>query len=216
MINLIFDYDGTLHNTIEIYRPAFLKAVEILKRECILENKDYSNLNIEKWLGLSAQDMWNDFAPNLSFEEKNLGGSIIGNEMVRLIENGNARLYDGALEVLMDLKSKGFRLIFLSNCKNSYLDAHRKAFDLDNYFDDYYTAENYNFIPKYEIFEDIKNKLDGEFIVIGDRFTDIEIGVKHDLKSVGCLYGYGETYELLEASVCIENICGLIEVISGL
>ncbi len=209
MINLIFDYDGTLHDTIKIYRPAFLRAVEILQSENFLEKKDYSVLNIEKWLGLSAKDMWNDFAPYLSDEEKSRGGSLIGSEMVRLIENGEARLYDGALEVLEDLKSRGFRLVFLSNCKNSYLDAHRKAFDLDRYFSDYYTAESYSFIPKYEIFKDIKEKYEGEFIVIGDRFTDVEIGVKHGIKSVGCLYGYGEAGELDGATVCIGDLRGL-------
>ncbi len=213
MTNLIFDYDGTLHDTIKIYRPAFLKAIGTLESEGILEKGDYSTLNIEKWLGLSAKDMWNDFAPNLSEEEKNRGGSLIGNEMVRLVENGEASLYEGALEVLDRLKSKGYRLIFLSNCKNSYLEAHRKAFDLDKYFDEFYTAESYGFIPKYLIFEDIKKKYEGEFIVIGDRFTDIEIGVKHGLRSVGCLYGYGEAGELEGASVYIGDINFLLKVI---
>ena len=32
-INIIFDYDGTLHNSIKIYGPAFRKAYEYLIKE---------------------------------------------------------------------------------------------------------------------------------------------------------------------------------------
>ena len=49
---------------------------------------------------------------------------------------------------------------------------HIEAFNLNKYFIDFYCSENFNFIPKYEIFECIKKKYQGDFIVIGDRFVE--------------------------------------------
>ena len=37
-MNIIFDYDGTLHETLYIYKPAFLKAYDWLVKNGYAEN----------------------------------------------------------------------------------------------------------------------------------------------------------------------------------
>lgn len=216
MINLIFDYDGTLHETMYIYGPALRLANDYLISKGYVEDKYLVDKEISKWLGFTAKDMWNTFVPGLPEEEKDKCSKIVGEEMVRLIKAGEARLYKDIPQVLKNLKEKEYNLIFLSNCKKSYLKAHRDYFNLDQYFSDFYCAEAYDWLPKEEIFKSIKEKYSGKFIVIGDRFHDIEVGIKHNLKTIGCLYGYNDKGELSKATVLAETPKEMEELIYSL
>lgn len=214
--NIIFDYDGTLHNSIKIYGPAFRKAYKYLVEEGYAEEKTWQDYEISKWLGYSAKDMWNSFMPNLPEQEKQKCSSIIGSAMVQYLEEGKAELYDGAIEVLKSLKDSEFNLIFLSNCKIQYMNKHMKIFKLEDYFTDFYCTEQFDFAPKHEIFNFIKEKYVGDFVVVGDRFVDIEIAKIHSLYSVGCEYGFGNKDELKEASLIAKNIKDIKELIMSI
>lgn len=205
MKNLIFDYDGTLHNSIKIYAPAFNKAFDFLAEKGFTQKQVLSHKKISYWLGFSAKDMWDSFMPNLPKEIKDKCSKIIGDEMLRLVKCNKAELYPDALNVLHQLKKLGYNLIFLSNCKHTYMEAHKQAFALDDYFCEFYCTEDYDFKPKHIIFETIKQKYYGEFIIIGDRFQDMEVAQKFGLKSIGCRYGYGSETELMYATYVVNN-----------
>ncbi len=207
MINLVFDYDGTLHDSMEIYVPSFRACCALMRDEGI-EVGEYTNDEIKRWIGMTAKDMWDEFQPEMEQEQKDRYSAFIGDNMVKLINEGKTKLYDCVPEMLGEAKKK-YQLIFLSSCKRSYMDAHRKAFGLDRYFDKFYCTEDFGFIPKYEIFETIKRDCEGEFIVIGDRYSDIEVAKKHGLKSIGCLYGYGSEEELKDADYIVKSISEL-------
>lgn len=200
MASLVFDYDGTLHDCIRIYAPAFRMACRYLEESGRLEKRERTDEEIGRWLGFSAVDMWNSFAPGLTQREKEACSAMIGAEMVRLTETKRAKLYPGAIETLEALKAEGHRMIFLSNCKRSYMDAHRRCFSLERYFDGFFCAEEYGWKPKTEIFPLIKQEFDGEFVIIGDRFHDMEVARRYHLKSIGCTYGYGTAEELAYAA----------------
>lgn len=210
MTNLIFDYDGTLHDCIKIYASAFRAAYSHLVSLSIAENKEWEDDEISRWLGFSSKDMWDKFMPSLPQSRKNECSQLIGNTMLGLTNEGKARLYPHTFEVLQQLTSDGYTLIFLSNCKHNYMQAHRKQFHLDHYFSDFYCAGDFMFMPKYKIFNIINSYYTGEFIVIGDRFQDMEIAQKHGLKSIGCSYGYGEEWELTSATIIISDIADII------
>jgi aspartate aminotransferase len=61
---LILDYDGTLHDSMGIYEPAFRTAVSELEEKGWLEHRDYSAAEIRHWIGFSAGDMWKSFQPD--------------------------------------------------------------------------------------------------------------------------------------------------------
>jgi phosphoglycolate phosphatase len=206
MANLIFDYDGTLNNCLKTYRPAFTKAYKYLVDNKLAEPKEFSDRDISYWLGFTGAEMWATFQPDLPLEIREYCRSIISDETDFQVQNGTAELFPYAEDVLAQLKESGHTLIFLSNCRRRYYETHNKNFGLDRYFDYVYCAEDFGFIPKYEIFRRFRNNHIGDFIVIGDRFHDIETAVKNNLKSIGCTYGYGSADELKDADIKVDSV----------
>ena len=215
-VYLIFDYDGTLHDCSKIYNPAFRHVYGILVQKGLVENRDLTEQEINRWLGYSPVEMWRSFLPSLPPEQTAVFSRQIGDEMLHAVQNGLASLYDGTEDVLQKLCEQNFRLLFLSNCKRAYMDCHRSYFRLDRFFSGYYCGEDYHYIAKYQIFHQIRNEFPGSHIVIGDRFHDMEIAEKHHLKSIGCAYGYGTPEELSGANAVITDIRQLPDTIRQL
>ena len=125
--------------------------------------------------------------------------------MLELIQGGRARLYPDVPEVLTALKQRDFRLLLLSNCPVSYLEAHAKYFQLDRYFQGLYCGEAFGYRPKYEICRELQTWYDGPFLVIGDRRQDMDIARRNGLPFIGCAYGYAAPGELDGADRLIES-----------
>lgn len=208
-MNIILDFDGTIHDCGKIYVPAFRIGYKYLTDNGFAQPHEYSDCEITSYLGFTVKEMWSRFMPDLADEQKNICSKIISDEMTRLTKCGKAKLYDGAENALAKLKNDGHRLIFLSNCMHSYMEMHRIAHDLDRFYSNFYCTEDFGFKSKPDIFKEIRGDFDGEFIVVGDRFLDLEIADIHALKSIGCLYGYGEKGELEGATITIKDISEL-------
>lgn len=206
MADLIFDYDGTLHESMKTYAPAFRTACKWLSDNGYIPEKEYTDSEISRWLGFNSADMWSNFHPELDPDIRETARKMLGEDMARRVENGEGALFPHAEEVLTKLKEQGHDLIFLSNCRVSYMKRHSGVFGLDRYFDSFYCCEEYGFIPKYEIFRHINSRYGGPFIVIGDRFHDIETAVRNGLRSIGCGYGYSEGDELKNADIIVNDI----------
>ncbi len=205
MTNLIFDFDGTLHNTIKIYAPAFRKAYLYLVEQKLASSRQWTEEEIRQWIGYSSKDMWNKFMPGLSEQQKEKCSQIIGCEMLTAFDAGQAQLFAGVPLMLADLKDQGYRLIFLSNCKIAYMQACQKTFSLPTYFADFYCTEQFGFAPKVEIYKDIADKYGDKNIVIGDRYADMEVAIINQLPAIGCRYGYGNDQELTCATITIDT-----------
>lgn len=213
MANLIFDYDGTLHESLCIYAPAFRLGYSQLVTKGLVPNKEFSDAEISRWLGFSAKDMWDNFLTELPQSDRDLCSGIIGDEMVRLTLTGKAKLYSGSESVLRQLRDMGHNLIFLSNCKHSYMQAHREYFGLGQYFSAFYCTEDFNFAPKWQIAKLILEETSEKYIVIGDRKQDIEIALRHQLLSIGCVYGYCSTDELNCATIQVSSVEGILDAV---
>lgn len=208
---LIFDYDGTIHNTKCLYGNAVRKTLKHLASEGHVEYRDYSDEYLSKYLGFAPMQMWDDFMPTLPEDIKKAASSEVGEEMMHGIFSGKAQLYDGIENVLDTLKKRGCTLVILSNCKSEYLEAHREYFDLDRWFDSYFAAEDYGYIPKYEIFEYIKKKYPyDEFVSIGDRASDFEAGIKNGFTTIGCEYGFGTKEELSQCDTTVKSVWEIV------
>ena len=206
MANLIFDYDGTIHESMKTYAPAFRNTCKWLADNGYIAGKEYTDKEISYWLGFNSTDMWSTFQPDLIPEIREKARIMLGEDMAQRIENGEGALFPNAEKVLDVLKKQGHTLIFLSNCRVHYMERHSRVFGLDRFFDYFYCCEEYDFIPKYQIFRLFSLQHKGQYIVIGDRFHDIETAVQNGLKSIGCAYGYSTDGELDKADIMVNDI----------
>lgn len=216
MANLIFDYDGTIHESIKTYAPAFRNTCKWLADNGYIAEKEYTDREISYWLGFNSTDMWSTFQPDLNPEIREKARIMLGEDMAQRIENGRGKLFDNAEKVLDELKKQGHTLIFLSNCRVHYMERHSRIFGLDRFFDFFYCCEEYDFIPKYQIFRLFSLQHKGQYIVIGDRFHDIETAVQNGLKSIGCAYGYSTDGELDKADIIVNNITEILSAVEKL
>ncbi len=221
-IKLIFDYDGTLHDCIRIYAPAFRRAYAWLVSNGHAPLQNFTDEWIGHWLGWGAKEMWAAFMPDLPKTIKTQASRMLGYNMLLQIHSGQAQLYSGAIDTLQKLHDAGYTLIFLSNCRHDYMTAHSEAFGLDKYFSGFYCTQDYDFAPKTEVFEHIAKRfgdpdrpISEQFVAIGDRFHDMELASTHGLRSIGCLYGFGKPSELDKATACINDVSEIPSVLSS-
>ena len=209
MANIIFDYDGTLHNSMLTYAPAFRDTMKWLSDSGYIADREYSDKEISYWLGFNSTDMWRNFHPELDITIRETARKKLGENMAHRLDSGEGALYTGAEEMLTALKDAGHTLIFLSNCRIHYMERAKRLFHLEKWIDHFYCCEEYDFIPKYEIFRRFSPEHKGEYIVVGDRFHDIETAVQNGLRSIGCAYGYGSVDELSKADMIVDSICDI-------
>lgn len=193
---LIFDYDGTIHDTMRIYEPAVREAFRWLREEKHVSIEHVSSSRIASWLGMNSRDMWNSFLPEIPDEWKERASGIVGDNMVKAVKSHQARWYFGIREVLDALKKQGYTMVILSNCRISYGKAHWEEFSLEQWFSALYDCETYDFAPKTEMIQHIGERFPGPYIVIGDRKSDLECARACEGKFIGCGYGFGTEEEL--------------------
>ena len=131
---VFFDYDGTLHDSMHLYGPAFRRAYAALVTDGWAAPRTFSDEEIASWLGYSPAAMWASFMPELPEAIWQRASAAIGEEMRRLLAAGAGRLYPGAKAMLESLREEGCTLVFLSNCSGSYRDEHLAAFGLGGLF----------------------------------------------------------------------------------
>lgn len=208
-MTLFLDYDGTLHESLHVYAPAFRLAYADLVRQGLAPEQSITDAQIGRWLGYTAQEMWTTFLPHLHEAQWKAASKTVGAEMLRLTQQGSARLYPGALDTLAQLKATGYQLVFLSNCSRPYMDAHRQAFQLDRFFSAFFCIADYPVTAKTELYQIAAQERPGTHIIIGDRFHDLAVAQQFGLPAIGCRYGYGEQNELNAASIAIDTVAEL-------
>lgn len=208
-MTLFLDYDGTLHESLHVYAPAFRLAYADLVRQGLAPEQSITDAQIGRWLGYTAQEMWTTFLPHLHEAQWKAASKTVGAEMLRLTQQGSARLYPGALDALAQLKATGYQLVFLSNCSRPYMDAHRQAFQLDRFFSAFFCIADYPVTAKTELYQIAAQERPDTHIIIGDRFHDLAVAQQFGLPAIGCRYGYGEQNELNAASIAIDTVAEL-------
>lgn len=199
--SVIFDFDGTLHDTLRIYPAAFAEGYNFVVERGLAPARSFSAQEVSGNVGLTAEEAWAKLCPDLPLEVREQAAYQVGLAMDRMLAEGRARLFPGVEQMLDRVHASGLNCIFLSNCRHAYQQAARKAFGLDRWFSAYYNAEEFKGAPKERIFESIAVEQKGGFIAVGDRYKDLTLAAAHKLPSVGCLYGCGSEEELAGATV---------------
>lgn len=200
---IFFDFDGTLHDSMKLYGPALRKAYAWLVDEGVVEPRDLPDSEICHWLGWQVEDMWTTFVPGIAEDTWRTASKIVADEMERLLHEGKGALFDGTREMLEQLAAEGYQIAFLSNCGRPYCDEYLRVFGITDIFVATYCAAEFDFIPKWAIYQRITDEHPYPHIMVGDRFHDLEVATKGGIPSIGCAYGYGEPGELDVADVVV-------------
>lgn len=193
---IFFDFDGTLHDSMKLYAPALRKAYAWLVDEGVAEPRELSDEEICGWLGWTVEDMWTTFVPGIEEDTWRTASRLVADEMNRLLRAGKGALFDGVPDVLAELKAEGYDIVFLSNCGRPYCDEYLATFGIEQFFDATYCAAEFDYIPKWQIYQQISGAHPQPHIMVGDRFHDMEVATHAGIPSIGCSFGYGSPSEL--------------------
>lgn len=211
MPTLVFDYDGTIQESLKTYAPAVRETAAWLRAQgvCIEEPAEEK---ISSWLGLRNEEMWAEFAPGLAAPLRAQGALRIGQAMQRLVKDGTDPWFAGSREALDQLKEGGFSMIVLSNCDRAYAQFNEEAFTMHRWFSEYIDCESHGGKSKAEILAEriAKERAagcgDGRYLVIGDRASDREAAHRNGLPFIGCRYGYAREGELDGAEAYADSV----------
>lgn len=209
---IFFDFDGTIHETMYIYGPALDKAKEYLDEHKI-PHKGLERELYHTYLGYNADDMWKMVMGGKDLETIHYVSSIVGREMNLNLDRDLGRLYPKTEETLMELKKRGYTLVYISNARNRYYEKVKETYKLERFFDGFLTSEMYNELPKEEILKSVMNDYPTPYSIVGDRFFDMVGGKKNNMTTIFCNYGYGKPEEGNDASYRIDSIDELLEII---
>ena len=202
---VIFDLDGTLLNTYEDLANAVNFALEQNGLPTHMAEKykifagNGTDMMITRALPLDKRnEEMLDKVRKLYFEYYNAHSGEC------------TRPYDGIVDMLSELKSRGFKLAVVSNKIDFMTRAVVKEYFGDTMFD-FVTGQCDGIIPKpdpsmvYKVMEQFGVTAD-ECIFVGDSGVDAETGKNANMFTVGVLWGFRDKKELLE--------CGASTVIS--
>lgn len=210
--SIIFDFDGTLHNTLKIYYQAFSSGVEFLREHGFARDFELSEKNVAKFLGEKPNFAYELIAKGADENLKREVMALVGKKMDENIKNGLGELYAGTVKVLEEL-SEDYDLYILSNCRESYLDTALDVYGIKKYFKKYFAAETFDYLPKDEIIKKERKNIREEIIFVGDRHHDMEAARINNLKSIFCNYGFGSYEEGKDANYKISSIGEILKLL---
>lgn len=200
----IFDMDGTLVDSEEL---AWNSAVDGLRAYWARRGlppllPDRSVLrslvglpSIDYFAGLLPRDLRGD-AEEVKW--------LVASAEVRRLAAGEGRLFPGVRETLLELRARGWRTGLVSNCGRIYFGANLEHLRLAELFGATYCLDD-----RPSKTENVRAALetlgaDGG-VMIGDRAGDLEAGRANGLRTIACLYGFGDAEELAPADARVSS-----------
>lgn len=217
--SIIFDFDGTLHDTKKLYTGPLRDGISLLRQkgyETEVFPEEVDEEYAKKFLGYRSEETFKKIAENAPDEIRDEVSRFVGKRMLEELEKGNGSLYKNTKKVLETLKEKGISLYILSNSGFGYLSTMTKYYDIFKYFDKIFPARNYGTLTKTEIIKKEIDEFEKDIMVVGDRFHDIEAGYENNLKTVFCKYGFGTEEESKNADYIIYDIIEILNIVCNI
>ncbi len=194
--NIVFDLDGTLIDS-------FGDIKESLEKAYLAVDASYDVLVKRSHIGPPVREMIKTIMPNLS----KTAVDRVFKKFRTLYDNSDypgTKMYEGARELLRDLKAAGRRLFLITNKPGPAVKKILGIFRL-NYFDDVITPDLFigsKNLSKNGMIAGLidKKSLNKErSVVVGDAAPDIKAAKDNDIISIGVLYGYSGKKDIIKA-----------------
>ncbi|OEH86292.1 hypothetical protein BHU72_13785 [Desulfuribacillus stibiiarsenatis] len=215
--HMIFDLDGTLFETERIAVPAFVDTFKKLRDEGLFDGEMPKEETFLRMFGLTLNDIWNKLLPSTDQQTKDIADRYMGQFEKDYIDKGNGKLYDGVLETLNELRSRGIQIFIASNGAKEYVDYVLEKMGIEQVITKAYSAGEYQTVSKVDLVAQLlkDNQLNPtDTWMIGDRSSDIEAGQKNHLRTVACAYGFADQTELAHANDFIHSFSELIPLLA--
>lgn len=215
---VIFDLDGTLIDSIDIYFTIVEKALKRLNLPAVSRNRILAAAESEefKWELVLPQEVL-----NRKEEIIDEAWGVI-NEIAPQMFADNLDLIQGAGDIVENLSSNGLKIGLVTSTQRQYLETKMqplKNAGVDDLFEAIITSDD---VKKRKPAPDplitCAQQLDmkpGNCVYVGDTTTDIKAGKAAGMRTVAVLTGFDE-YEALEKEdpdAIIENVQNLLKII---
>jgi len=215
---VIFDLDGTLIDSIDIYFTIVENALKRLNLPAVSRNQILAAAESEefKWELVLPQDVL-----DRKTEIIDEAWAVI-NEIAPQMFADNLELIQGAERIVENLSSSGLKIGLVTSTQRQYLETKMqplKNAGVDTLFEAIITSDDVEKRkPAPDPLVTCAQQLDmkpGNCVYVGDTTTDIKAGKAAGMRTIGVLTGFDE-YETLEKEspdAIVENVRYLLEVI---
>ena len=215
---VIFDLDGTLIDSIDIYFTIVENALKRLNLPAVSRNQILAAAESEefKWELVLPQDVL-----DRKTEIIDEAWAVI-NEIAPQMFADNLELIQGAERIVENLSSSGLKIGLVTSTQRQYLETKMqplKNAGVDTLFEAIITSDDVEKRkPAPDPLVTCAQQLDikpGNCVYVGDTTTDIKAGKAAGMRTIGVLTGFDE-YETLEKEspdAIVESVRYLLEVI---
>lgn len=204
MANVIFDFDGTLADTLHI-------AIDVFRR-ITPEDDVEDDKKIEELRGLPALEV----IKHLGIPWWRVPRLLILGRKEMTAHIGEAGTFPGMVEVLRKLHDAKHRLFILSSNSTRNIEIFLRKHKLKPYFDNYWGDQG--IFTKSSAIKKIlrKEKLDpADCYYIGDEVRDIDAARKAGIRHISVTWGYNnrKALESAKADVLVDQPADLLKMI---
>jgi HAD superfamily hydrolase (TIGR01549 family) len=214
---LLFDLDGTLLNSDELSVRTFRKTINTLINHSLYPPVEIADSRIKENIGMrTVKGIFENLLPQASSHVIEIAADILAkHEWMMMKEFG--LLFPKVEETLRRLKNQGYELFVASNGTETYVTHAIELYQLTPLFKEIYCAGKQNTTSKVDLVKMILNEHQYEqYIMIGDRYSDIEAGQKNNLLTIGCAFGMAQEDELAEANYKVRSFSDIEEAVKKL
>jgi phosphoglycolate phosphatase len=218
VVAVIFDLDGTLIDSIDIYFTIVENALKRLNLPAVSRNQIIAAAESEefKWELVLPQEV-------LSRKEEIIDETwAVINEIAPQMFADNLELIQGADRIVENLSSGGLKIGLVTSTQSQYLETKMqplKKAGVDKLFEAIITSDDVEKRkpapdPLIACAQQLELK-PGGCVYVGDTTTDIKAGKAAGMRTVGVLTGFDEygTLEIENPDAIIESVRNLMEVI---
>lgn len=212
--SIIFDLDGTLFQTEKLAIPAFKNTFIKLKEDGYGIEKIPNDEEVISVIGNTLEDIWDRLLKGFPKEVHTKASEYLLKFELEGINDGYGCLYPGVVDTLIELKNNEFNLFIASNGLKKYILETTKAFKINYLFTNQYSVEDFNTHSKVELVRKIIfNNGIKKGIIVGDRISDVEAGIKNNLYVIGCSYGFSSKGELANSNIIIDDFTQIVDIL---
>ncbi len=211
---VLLDIDGTIFSSEDIIGDTYKEGFHSYGERTGKIREIPEHEMIMKQIGKPIVEIFQNLAPELTPEEQLEVSEEILNRLVENINAGRGSYYEGAIDTIRALHDRGYRLFGASNGRFPYIEAilkHAGVFDL---FEAVPVVNNTTIKNKIELVTHILDSaslMPQEAVMVGDRYSDRDAGIKNNVSFAACRFGHGTPEEWEGASFFIDSIGELLD-----